>query len=109
MDTSKQVAGPSDKFDQRTSAQCYEEFPIQVHLSCPLPRVYDGDKEPAGVTALHSIDAGPPTGKRVRPMPVERLTNQLLPYPGLELDKTVVQVRHHPEEVLQERLISKQI
>jgi len=52
----------------RTTNECYEMFPQWLRASCPLEVE---DAEPTGVSALNLPDAGPNSGPRRRPEPVE--------------------------------------
>ncbi|GAB4821732.1 hypothetical protein N2152v2_008778 [Parachlorella kessleri] len=80
-----------------------EEFPYMVHTSVPLAVE---DREPAGVSALQTTDAGPSTGHRRRPSAVDadaRRHPPRLPHPAEHKDlKREVALRHSPEVVLQE-------
>ena len=60
FDSSGPAAG---EFACRSTADCYADFPKQVHMSVPLPGAVE-DREPAGLTAQRIADAGPATGRR---------------------------------------------
>jgi len=53
--------GPSDKFDLISAAEMYRKFPEWVHSSSPASIE---DREPAGLSVLHTPDNGPLSGLR---------------------------------------------
>jgi len=68
-----------ERHAMRTTHECYEAFPFELHASCPLGV---DDSQPTGVSARQLPDAGPTSGPRHRPQPVDGghfLTDPSLP------------------------------
>jgi len=57
-------------FPQRTTEDCYRDFPLEVHASCPLDPSFSLDVQ--GTSAR--LAAGPIGGTRHRPEPEEERT-----------------------------------
>jgi len=59
--TASQAPGPAEHFDLLSAEEMEVKFPEWIHASTPPAIV---DREPPGLSALHSPDAGPRTGHR---------------------------------------------
>jgi hypothetical protein len=74
-----------DAFPLKSTQECYEEFPRLVRASFPLKAHAHRDPVPAGEANLHAPDAGPLTGHRQRPPPVNDHPDRSKPrIPGRE-------------------------
>ena len=81
----KTAGSGSDRFPLLSAQEMEALFPKWVHASTPPPSGVL-DREPAGLTALRDVDAGPTTGHRRRPsflgsMPESSSPPPVLPYP----------------------------
>jgi hypothetical protein len=56
---------------QRTTLDCYKDFPVEVKASCPLTVSQSIDMN----TTVERLAAGPLSGKRNRPAPAEKRSN----------------------------------
>ncbi|KAK9820342.1 hypothetical protein WJX72_009210 [[Myrmecia] bisecta] len=61
-----------ERFDMKSTRECYKEFPLLVRASSPLFSNPSEDlRQPAGLVVQRAPDMGPTTGQRKRPEPID--------------------------------------